>query len=469
MIRTRFAPSPTGFIHIGNLRSAIFTYLIAKGDRNGKFILRIEDTDQKRYVEGATEVIYETLKTCGLNWDEGPDKDGGFGPYIQSERVGSYEKYAEELVSKGEAYKCFCSEDRLNALREEAQSKKENFFYDGHCKHLTEEEVNEKVNAGEEYVIRQVTPNEGETSFDCQVYGHIKIQNDQIEDQILLKSDKFPTYNFANVIDDHSMNITHVVRGNEYLTSTPKYTLLYNAFGWDEPIYVHLPHVVNNEGKKYSKRDGDGFFSEFMEKGYLPEALVNFLALLGWSPEGKKEKFTLDKLEKVFNIKRINNSPAVFDIKKLNWMNSQYIKTMDQERYITMAKGFLDADGIDTSNEVWLNDFCMLYKDRLDNVGQVVEYHHELFKPFEMESDAKVFLEENDCDKTIEVFLGLLSDLDEFTAENIKEAINKTGELAEVKGKELFMPVRIATTGTMHGPDLPKALALLGKDRVLNK
>lgn len=469
MIRTRFAPSPTGFIHIGNLRSAIFTYLIAKGDRDGKFILRIEDTDQKRFVEGATEVIYDTLKTCGLIWDEGPDKDGGFGPYIQSERVGSYEKFAEELVAKGEAYKCFCSEDRLNKLREEAAEKKENFFYDGHCKHLTEDDINAKIANGEEYVIRQATPNEGETSFDCQVYGHITIQNDQIEDQILLKSDKFPTYNFANVIDDHLMNITHVIRGNEYLTSTPKYTLLYKAFGWDEPIYVHLPHVVNNEGKKYSKRDGDGFFSEFMEKGYLPEALVNFLALLGWSPEGKKEKFTLDKLEKVFSIKRINNSPAVFDIKKLNWMNSQYIKQMDVERYLDMVKDFLEADGIEIKSEAWLHDFGTLFKDRLDYIAQITDQYHELFKPFEMEEDAKAFLAENDCQKTIDTFIGLLTDLDEWTAENIKEAISKTGEIAEVKGKDLFMPVRIATTGTMHGPDLPKALALLGKDFVLNK
>ena len=467
MIRTRFAPSPTGFIHIGNLRSAIFTYLIAKGDRNGKFILRIEDTDQKRFVEGATEVIYDTLKECGLIWDEGPDKDGGFGPYIQSERMGSYEKYAMELVEKGEAYPCFCSEERLNKLREEAAEKKENFFYDGHCKHLTQEEIDQKIEAGEEYVIRQATPNEGETSFDCEVYGHITIHNDQIEDQILLKSDKFPTYNFANVIDDHLMGITHVVRGNEYLTSTPKYTLLYNAFGWDEPTYVHLPHVVNEQGKKYSKRDGDGFFSEFMEKGYLPEALVNFLALLGWSPEGKKEKFTLDKLEKVFNIKRINNSPAVFDIKKLNWMNSQYIKQMDETRYIEMCKGFLEADGVVIEDEKWLHDLALLFKDRLDYVKQIVDYYHELVKPFELEEDAKAFLEENDCQNTIDIFLGLLNDLEDWTAENIKEAINQTGEKAEVKGKMLFMPVRIATTGTMHGPDLPKALALLGKENVL--
>ena len=468
MVRTRFAPSPTGFIHVGNLRTAIFTYLIAKSDRNGKFLLRIEDTDQKRYVEGATEVIYETLKTCGLHWDEGPDIGGDYGPYIQSERVGSYKKFAEELIEKGEAYKCFCSEDRLNKLREEAQAKKENFFYDGHCKHLTDSEVESRISNGEKFVVRQITPVDGETSFDCQVYGHITIQNNQIEDQILLKSDDFPTYNFANVIDDHAMNITHVVRGNEYLTSTPKYTLLYKAFGWDEPTYVHLPHVVNHEGKKLSKRDGDGYFSEFVDKGYLPEAIVNFLALLGWSPEGKKEKFTLDKLEKVFSIKRINNSPAVFDLKKLNWMNSQYIKNMDSERYISMCRTYLNAEGVEILSEQWLNDLCNLFKDRLDNISQIVDHHNELFKPFHMEEDSVEFLKENDCQKQIDVFMDILNSLEEWTAEKIKEAINKTGELTEVKGKLLFMPVRIATTGVMHGPDLPKALALLGREAVLS-
>ncbi len=469
MTRTRFAPSPTGFIHVGNLRTAIFTYLIAKGDRNGTFILRIEDTDQKRYVEGAVDVIYDTLKTCGLNWDEGPDKGGEFGPYIQSERMGSYEKYALELVEKGEAYKCFCSEERLTKLREEAAEKKENFMYDGHCKHLSAEDVEAKIAAGEQYVIRQVTPITGETSFDCEVYGHITIQNDQIEDQILLKSDKFPTYNFANVIDDHLMGITHVVRGNEYLTSTPKYTLLYNAFGWNEPTYVHLPHVIKEGGKKLSKRDGDAYFSDFVDKGYLPEAIVNFLALLGWSPEGKKEKFTLDKLEKQFSVKRINKSPAVFDIKKLNWMNAQYIKQMDETRYLDMVKGYLVEACIEIESDEWLQDFGLLFKSRLEYVSQITDEYAELFKPFEMEKEAQDFLDENDCQKTIDTFIGLLNDLEDWTADNIKDAITQTGEIAEVKGKDLFMPVRIATTGVMHGPDLPKALALLGKERVLNK
>lgn len=469
MIRTRFAPSPTGFIHVGNLRSAIYTYLIAKGDKNGKFILRIEDTDQERYVEGAVEVIYDTLKVCGLNWDEGPDVGGDFGPYIQSERMENYKQYAEQLVEEGHAYKCFCSSERLDKLREEAQAKKENFFYDGHCSHLTHEEVDAKIANGESYVIRQKTPTTGETSFTCEVYGNITIQNDQIEDQILLKTDGYPTYNFANVVDDHLMNITHVVRGNEYLTSTPKYTLLYNAFGWDEPTYVHLPHVVKENGKKLSKRDGDAYFTDFIDKGYLPEAIVNYLALLGWSPEGKKEIFTLDKLEQIFSIKRINNSPAVFDIKKLNWVNTQYIKQMDEADYIRRITPFLIEAGIDTSNHDWVKQLVVLFKDRLEYFSQIKEHYDELFRPFSVDAEAEAFLAEGDHTKTIETFIGKLNALPEWTSEAISEAIKETGAACEVKGKDLFMPVRIATTGTMHGPDLPKALVLLGRETILNR
>ncbi|XMB86654.1 glutamate--tRNA ligase [Mycoplasmatota bacterium WC44] len=468
MIRTRFAPSPTGFIHVGNLRSAIFTYLIAKSGKSGKFLLRVEDTDQVRYVEGATEVIYNTLKTCGLFWDEGPDVGGDYGPYIQSERMESYKQYAEQLVVKGEAYYCFCSEERLNKLREEALEKKENFFYDGYCKSLSKEEIDEKIKNGEKYVIRQVTPNTGETSFDCQVYGHISIQNDQIEDQILLKSDGYPTYNFANVIDDHLMNITHVVRGNEYLTSTPKYTLLYNAFGWEEPAYVHLPHVIKENGKKLSKRDGDAYFSDFVDKGYLPEAIVNYLALLGWSPEGKKEMFTLSGLEKVFSIKRINKSPAVFDIQKLNWVNSNYIKKLESDKLVEICLPHLEKANIDVSDSVWVNKLCNLFKDRINYAAEIVDQYNEFFSEFSMGEEAKEFMQAEGVEETVKIFKQKLETI-EWNSDKIKEAINETGKDAEVKGKMLFMPCRIATTGAMHGPDLPKALELLGKDKVLSR
>ncbi|XMB67611.1 glutamate--tRNA ligase [Mycoplasmatota bacterium zrk1] len=467
MVRTRFAPSPTGFIHVGNLRSAIFTYLIAKSNKNGKFLLRIEDTDRGRYVEGATEVIYNTLKTCGLLWDEGPDVGGEYGPYIQSERMESYKEYAEELVEKGEAYYCFCSEERLSSLRETSQAKKENFLYDGYCKSLSKEEIEDKLKSGEKYVIRQITPNEGETSFECQVYGKISIDNDQIEDQILLKSDGYPTYNFANVIDDHLMNITHVVRGNEYLTSTPKYTLLYRSFGWDEPTYVHLPHVIKENGKKLSKRDGDAYFMDFIQKGYLPEAIVNYLALLGWSPEGKKEIFTLSQLEKIFSIKRINKSPAVFDIKKLNWVNSSYMKKLPDDSFVDLCIPHLNNAGIDTLDREWLTKLCVLFKDRLNNAFEIVDHYNDLFnKEFSIDGEALEFMQNEGTDSTVKIFKEKLESI-EWNSENIKNAINETGIDAGVKGKMLFMPCRIATTGVMHGPDLPKALELLGKEEIL--
>jgi len=469
MIRTRFAPSPTGFIHVGNLRSAIFTYLIAKSE-NGKFLLRIEDTDQVRYVEGAKEVIYETLRTCGLNWDEGPDIGGEYGPYIQSERMENYSYYAQELVNKGEAYYCFCSEDRLDKLREEATSRKVNFFYDGHCKSLTKEEIDKKLASKEKYVIRQKTPIEGETSFACMVYGDITIQNNQIEDQILLKSDGYPTYNFANVVDDHLMNITHVVRGNEYLTSTPKYTLLYNAFGWEEPKYVHLPHVIKEGGKKLSKRDGDAYFMDFIKKGYLPEAIVNYLALLGWSPEGKKEIFSLEDLRNQFSIKRINNSPAVFDIKKLNWVNTNYIKKLDDDELAKLARPYIINAGIEILSDEWLIKLASLFKDRLNNISEIVEHYNELFEAEFLYSDeAKEFMAQDGVDKTVSIFKNLLTELDNWESEKIFECIKKTGEIAEAKGKMLYMPVRIATTANMHGPDLPKALELLGREKVLSR
>jgi len=469
MIRTRFAPIPTGFIHVGNLRSAIFTYLIAKSNRDGKFVLRIEDTDRARYVEGATEVIYDTLKGCGLLWDEGPDVGGEFGPYIQSERMESYKQYAIELVEKGEAYYCFCSEERLTGLRDIAQANKENFFYDGHCIAMTNEEIAEKLANNEKYVIRQKTPKAGETSFVCQVYGKISISNDQIEDQILLKSDGYPTYNFANVVDDHLMNITHVVRGNEYLTSTPKYTLLYNAFGWEEPTYVHLPHVIKENGKKLSKRDGDAYYMDFVNKGYLPEAIVNYLALLGWSPEGKKEIFTLSKLENIFSIKRIHKSPAVFDIAKLNWVNSSYIKKMTDEGIVELCLPHLKEAAIDISNDEWVTKLCILFRDRMSYAMEIVDHYNELFNnEFSIDGEALEFMQSEDVENTVKIFKGKLESI-EWTSENIKNAINETGVEADTKGKLLFMPCRIATTGVMHGPDLPKALELLGKEEILSR
>ena len=445
-IRTRFAPSPTGFIHVGNLRSAIFTYLIAKMDK-GTFVLRIEDTDQERYVEGAVDAIKYTLESCGLLWDEGPDKGGEYGPYIQSERMSMYKDYALELVEKKEAYKCFCTEDRLASLRDKGYAK-----YDGHCLHLSDEEIKENEANDLPFVIRQKVPKQGSTSFTCKVYGEITIENKEIEDQVLLKSDGYPTYNFANVIDDHLMNITHVVRGNEYLTSTPKYTLLYKAFGWEEPTYVHLPLVVK-------------------EGGYLPEAIVNFLALQGWSPESNQEIFTLEELTQNFKIERINNSPATFDLKKLNWINSQYIKKLDVEELKELCMSHLVNDGIvEGKDDAWVNSLLMVFKDRLDYGEQIIDMYDEFFdQEFKLGEEESAFLDQEGVNETLVAFRDLLTGLESFSAADIKPLIKETGKLAGSKGKMLYMPLRIATTASMHGPDLPQVLALLEKETVLER
>lgn len=464
-VRTRFAPSPTGFIHVGNLRSAIFTYLIAKKDQ-GTFVLRIEDTDQERYVEGAVNTIYYTLDSCGLLWDEGPDKGGEFGPYTQSERMDTYHKYAHELVEKGEAYKCFCTEERLASLREEGYAK-----YDRHCLHLSAEEVAQKEAEGLPYVIRQKIPQSGSTSFTCQVYGDITIDNKEIEDQIILKSDGYPTYNFANVIDDHLMKITHVVRGNEYLTSTPKYTLLYNALGWDEPTYVHLPHVIKEGGKKLSKREGDAYYTDFISKGYLPEAIVNFLALLGWSPEDNKEMFTLQELEQAFSISRINKSPAIFDIKKLNWLNSQYIKQLSSSELLEVCMPHLVDSGIaEGKDDHWLESLIAVFKDRIQYGQEVLELYDEFFaQTFDLDDEMKEFLSQEGVNELLICFKDLLVGLDRFDAASIKPLIKQAGKDTSMKGKMLYMPLRIATTASNHGPDLPQVLALLGRDVVIER
>ena len=341
-IRTRYAPSPTGRMHVGNLRSALYEFLIAKHE-GGDFMLRIEDTDQERFVEGATEIIYRTLERVGLKHDEGPDKDGGYGPYVQSERMktGIYMKYAKELVEKGEAYYCFCDKERLASLKTEVVEGKEITVYDKHCLSLGKEEIEANLAAGKPFVIRQNNPREGSTTFHDELYGDITVDNAELDDMILIKSDGYPTYNFANVVDDHTMAITHVVRGNEYLSSSPKYTRLYEAFGWEPPKYVHLPLVTDENHKKLAKRGGSTSFEDLMEQGFLAEAVVNFIALLGWSPDDNREIFSLDQLIEAFDYRRISKSPAVYDVVKLRWMNGEYIKAMDEERFYEMAKPYL--------------------------------------------------------------------------------------------------------------------------------
>lgn len=462
-VRTRFAPSPTGFMHVGNLRSALYTYLIAKMD-DGTFILRIEDTDRERYSVEAEEVIYQTLKIAGLHHDEGPDVGGDFGPYIQSQRH-SYMEHAEMLIEKGEAYHCFCSEERLDNLRKTAEISKKPFMYDGHCRNLTQVEIDEKLANNQEFVIRQKMPREGRTVYNDLVYGKIAVENEILEDQILIKSDKYPTYNFANVVDDHLMEITHVVRGNEYISSTPKYCLLYEAFGWEQPAYVHLPSIVNLEGKKLSKRNNDASFNDLVSRGVLPDAIMNYLALLGWSPPDNVEIFTLEELTKKFTIERISKAPSVFDVEKLKWVNAQYLKKMTDEEVFELCYPFLkEAYNVEESD--WSKELVRLYRPQVSFGIDIVELTEVAFKKNQKTQAEIDLLAEDTALDTIKVFKDTLTNI-EWTIDNIKNAIEETKQTCDVKGKMLFMPIRIGATNLMHGPDLANFIWLFGKEQVL--
>ena len=402
-IRTRFAPSPTGKMHVGNLRTALYAYLIAKHDQ-GDFLLRIEDTDQERYVEGATEIIYKTLEKAGLIHDEGPDKDGGVGPYIQSERqkAGLYLDHAKKLIDKGQAYYCFCDKERIEKLREEAEKVKATPRYDKHCLHLSEEEVQANLEKGIPYVIRQNNPTDGKTTFEDQIYGAITVDNSELDDMILIKSDGYPTYNFANVVDDYLMGITHVVRGNEYLSSSPKYNRLYEAFGWEVPVYVHCPLITNEEHQKLSKRSGHSSFEDLVEQGFLTEAIVNFVALLGWSPSGTNEEiFTLDELIERFDYRNINKSPAVFDMKKFRWMNSEYIKKLSKEHFYELAlpyvKEVIKKDSLDLAKIIDLLqtriEVLTEIPEHIDFFEEVPEYELSLYNHKRMKTNPENSLE----------------------------------------------------------------------------
>ncbi len=469
-VRTRFAPSPTGFMHVGNLRTAIFAYLISKHS-DGDFILRIEDTDQSRKVEGAIEFIYNTCKLCGLNFDEGPNNPGEYGPYFQSERLDLYKKYAEELVEKGKAYYCFCTEDRLEQLRAIADKSKIPFMYDGHCKHLTKEEIEEKLKNGESYVIRQAMPKHGKSVYEDVVYGKIEVENRILEDQILIKSDGYPTYNFANVIDDHLMGITHVARGNEYLMSTPKYNLLYESFGWEKPTYIHLPLVLGEDGQKLSKRNGDASFMDLYNEGYLPEAIINYLTLLGWAPESNNEIFSLEELVKEFNPERISKSPATYDVKKLRWINAHYIKKLEIDELVKITLPHLkEAYNLENKSEEWLKELISLYQNHISYGKEIVEVTSMFFNEnIELNEECAEIMKDETVPNTIEVFKNEIQNITDWTVENINNAINNTKEKANVKGKMLYMPIRIKVSGIMHGPELPNTIHLIGKETILNR
>lgn len=467
-VRTRYAPSPTGFMHIGNLRTAIFEYLLAK-KYNGDFILRIEDTDQEREVEGAIDFIYNTLDLCGFKIDEGPNNEGNFGPYIQSKRKDIYKEYALKLVEMGKAYYCFCSEEELTKMREKADARKKPFLYDGRCSRLSKEKIEENLKNNVPYVIRQKMPKEGVTIVEDLIYGKVKIDNSILDDQILLKSDGFPTYNFANVIDDHLMEITHVIRGKEYLDQTAKYNLLYEAFGWEKPTYIHVAMVLGEDGNKLSKRNGDASFMDLYNEGYLPEAIVNYLSLLGWSPETNQEVFSMEELISNFNEERISKSSSQYDVKKLKWFNHQYINKMDDEKYLSWIKKYFSNE-CDKSEE-WLNHLLLIYKSHLNYGKEINELTSSFFnKEFVIDAEAKEFMESDEIiPKVVEVFKEEIKSTSNWSVETLQEVINNVKEKAGVKGKMLFMPIRIAASGIMHGPELADTLYLIGKEEILNR
>ncbi|MGN0987416.1 MAG: glutamate--tRNA ligase [Otoolea sp.] len=470
-IRTRYAPSPTGKMHVGNLRTALYAYLIAKHE-DGDYILRIEDTDQERFVEGATEIIYDTLKDTGLKHDEGPDIGGPVGPYIQSDRqkAGIYMKYAKELIDRGEAYYCFCDQERLNSLKRTVNGE-EIMTYDKHCLHLSKEEVEANLAAGKPFVIRQNNPSEGTTTFHDEIYGDISVDNSELDDMVLIKSDGFPTYNFANVVDDHLQQITHVVRGNEYLSSSPKYNRLYEAFGWEVPVYVHCPTITNEEHKKLSKRSGHSSYQDLIDQGFVSEAVVNFVALLGWSPENDQEIFSLDELIKEFNYKKISKSPAVFDMVKLRWMNGEYIKKMEFDRFYEMAEPYLKKV---ITKDLDLKKIAAMVKTRIE-VFPDIEGHIDFFETLpeydpQMYVHKKMKTTEETSLKVLTDVLPLLEAQEDFSNDALFETLSAYVAKEGVKTGFVVWPIRIAVSGKQMTPaGATEIMEVLGKEESLTR
>ena len=470
-VRTRFAPSPTGRMHVGNLRTALYAYLITKHE-GGDFILRIEDTDQERYVEGAVDIIYRTLAETGLIHDEGPDKDGGCGPYVQSERQakGIYLEYAKKLIEKGEAYYCFCDKERLESLKTTVAGK-EISIYDKHCLHLSKEEVEEKLASGIPYVIRQNNPTEGTTTFEDEIYGDITVDNAELDDMILIKSDGYPTYNFANVVDDHLMGITHVVRGNEYLSSSPKYNRLYEAFGWEVPVYIHCPLITDENHQKLSKRCGHSSFEDLVEQGFLTEAIVNFVALLGWSPADNQEIMSLDELVAKFDYHHMSKSPAVFDYTKLKWMNGEYIKKMDFDAFYEKALPYIKevitkdydlkkiAKMVQTRIEIFPD-----IREHIDFFEELPEYDTSMYTHKKMKTNAETSLE------VLTEVLPILEKQDDYSNDALYAALLKYVEEKGCKNGYVMWPIRTAVSGKQMTPGgATELMEVLGKEESLNR
>ena len=482
-VRVRFAPSPTGFVHIGSLRTALYNFLYAR-KMQGNYVLRVEDTDRTRLVEGAVEGMLSAMNWAGVNHDEGVMlsddnkvvQNGDCGPYIQSERLDIYKEHIKTLIDKGDAYYCFCSRSRLDRIREQQKNEGLDPKYDGHCRELSQEEIQDKLDKGEDYVIRMKLPENKSITFNDIVRGKVSIHTSDMDDQVLIKADGFPTYHFAVVVDDHMMDITHVIRGEEWLTSTPKHVLLYQMFGWNAPTFVHLPNILNADRKKLSKRQGDVAVEDFRNKGYLPEALVNYIALVGWSPEDNKEIFSMPELIEAFSLERVSKSGGVFDTAKLNWVNSHYIKEADTQRLVDLASKFVIKEKLMSEQEVKANNEWLLLamdtvKDRLDYLAQFPEEIKSFLNSAmpELEDEAKEFMKLEHMMELADELEAKITAADTITPDFVSAMFKEIQKEKGIKGKNLFMGTRVIITGQNHGPDIPMVLSLLGKEKALSR
>ena len=482
-VRVRFAPSPTGFVHIGSLRTALYNFLYAR-KMQGNYVLRVEDTDRTRLVEGAVEGMLSAMNWAGVNHDEGVMlsddnkvvQNGDCGPYIQSERLDIYKEHIKTLIDKGDAYYCFCSRSRLDRIREQQKNEGLDPKYDGHCRELSQEEIQDKLDKGEDYVIRMKLPENKSITFNDIVRGKVSIHTSDMDDQVLIKADGFPTYHFAVVVDDHMMDITHVIRGEEWLTSTPKHVLLYQMFGWKAPTFVHLPNILNADRKKLSKRQGDVAVEDFRNKGYLPEALVNYIALVGWSPEDNKEIFSMPELIEAFSLERVSKSGGVFDTAKLNWVNSHYIKEADTQRLVDLASKFVLKEKLMSEQEVKANNEWLLLamdtvKDRLDYLAQFPEEIKSFLNSAmpELEDEAKEFMKLEHMMELADELEAKITAADTITPDFVSAMFKEIQKEKGIKGKNLFMGTRVIITGQNHGPDIPMVLSLLGKEKALSR
>jgi len=464
-VRVRFAPSPTGYVHVGSLRTALYNYLFARHNK-GQFVLRIEDTDRNRYVPGAVANLLETLQWAGLDYDEGPEKGGPYGPYFQSERMEIYSQHVQILLEKDAAYPCFCSEERLSAMREEQAQKNLPIMYDGHCRNIPKEQALERMK-NETHVIRLKVPRNGTTIVEDLIRGTVSFENNVIDDQILLKSDGYPTYHLANVVDDHLMKISHVIRGEEWLPSTPKHILLYQAFGWELPQFAHLPLLLNPDRTKLSKRQGDVAVEDYRAKGFLPQALVNFVALLGWNKGDDQEIFSLEELIEYFSLERVNKAGAVFDLKKLEWMNGHYIRNIDEQEYLKIGQEWLKKLGLDSGDEQKNQLILKAVRPGLNRFDQLPEKTTVFFKKqLQFDAEAIEWLKKPESKEILKNLLAALREITELSVETFGSIIKQVQKQTGQKGKNLWMPIRAAITGETHGPDLTIVLSVIGKQKV---